>query len=357
MTQVKKLDFSGTTFFCGIDVHKKSWRVNIQTSQFELEDFSQDADVVLLHKHLTRKYPGGTFKVCYEAGFSGFSVQRWLTAHDIDCQVVNAIDVITTHKEKRQKSDKIDARKLCEHIQTKKMSGIYIPSVHWEHSRSLVRARAKIVRNQTRCKNRIWQLLHFSGLTLPKQYEAGRYWSNHFVKELLALDCGSQELRITLDLYIKDYQQTKGILLEATRAIRKLCKQPEYKREICLLRSIHGIGEVNAAVLLFELQDVNRFKCFDNLCSYVGLIPDTCSSGESQKTRGITHRKNAYLREALVESSWSVIRKDPALLMKYQSYCRRMEKNKAIIRIAKHLLSRVNYVLKNKKEYVAGVVG
>jgi hypothetical protein len=26
MTQVKKLDFSGTTIYCGVDVHKKSWR-------------------------------------------------------------------------------------------------------------------------------------------------------------------------------------------------------------------------------------------------------------------------------------------------------------------------------------------
>jgi hypothetical protein len=57
-----------------------------------------------------------------------------------------------------------------------------------------------------------------------------------------------------------------------------------------------------------------------------------------------------------VESSWSVIRKDPALLMKYKTYCRKMEKNKAIIRVAKHLLSRINYVLKNKKVYVPGVV-
>ena len=78
MTQVKKLDFTGTTIFCGIDVHKKSWRVNIQDFEFELEDFSQNADVVLLYKHLIRKYPGADFKICYEAGFSGFSAQRWL---------------------------------------------------------------------------------------------------------------------------------------------------------------------------------------------------------------------------------------------------------------------------------------
>ena len=356
MTQVKQLDFTGTTIFCGIDVHKKNWRVNIQDSEFELEDFSQNADVVLLNKHLNRKYPGAKVKVCYEAGFSGFSVQRWLKEHGIDCHLVNAADVATTDKEKRQKTDKIDARKLCEHLQTKKMKGIYVPTVNWEHGRSLVRARARIVNNQTRCKNRIWQLFHFSGLPLPKNYEAGQYWSRNFVKELQATECGTEELKTTLNLYIKDFLQTRELLLEATRAIRKLCKQPEYQTGIVYLRSIPGIGEINAAVILFELQDIYRFKRFDNLCSYVGLVPNTSDSGETKKTKGITNRSNHYLRTALVESSWSVVRKDPALLMKYKMYCRTMEKNKAIIRIAKHLLSRINYVLKNKKEYVSGVV-
>lgn len=221
----------------------------------------------------------------------------------IDCRVVNAADVATSDKEKRQKNDKIDARKLCEHLQSKKVRGIYIPSLHWEHGRSLVRARAKLVSNQTRCKNRIWQLLHFSGLALPKGYEAGQYWSSRFIKELQAIDCNSEELKTALALYIKDYQQTKTLLLEATRAIRKLCKQPGYQKDIILLRSIPGIGEINAAVMLFELQDVTRFKHFDHLCSYVGLVPDTSDSGETKRTKGITDRSNYYLRTALVESS------------------------------------------------------
>jgi len=356
MTQVKKLDFSGTTIFCGIDVHKKSWRVNVQDSEFELEDFSQNADVVLLHKHLKAKYPGASFKLCYEAGFSGFSAQRWLSEQGMDCRVVNAADVATSDKEKRQKNDKVDARKLCEHLQSKKVRGIYIPALHWEHGRSLVRARGRIVSNQTRCKNRIWQLLHFSGLSLPKGYMAGQYWSNRFIKELEAINCGSEELKTTLVLYIKDYQQTKTLLLEATRAIRKLCKQSMYTKDIFLLRSIPGIGEINAAIILFELQEVTRFKHFDHLCSYAGLVPDTSDSGETKRALGITNRSNNNLRTALVESSWSVIRKDPSMLMMYKKYCRRMEKNKAIIRIAKHLLSRINYVLKNEKEYVIGVV-
>jgi transposase len=350
------LDFSGTTIFCGIDVHKKNWRINIHDGTFELEDFSQDADAAVLHKHLMRKYPGADFKLCYEAGFSGFGVQRWFQQQGKDCAVVNAADVATSNKDRRQKSDKTDARKLCHHLQSKKMSGIYIPTPQWEHARSLVRAREKIVRNQTRCKNRIWQMLYFSGLSIPKAYAAQQYWSKNFIKVLKEINCGSDTLKTTLKLYIKDYEQTRALLLEATRALRKLCQQPEYKKPIGLLRSIPGIGVINAAVILFELQDIGRFKHFDRLCSYVGLVPDTNDSGQTQRTRGITVRTNGYLRSALVESSWIVIRKDPALLMKYKHYCKRMTGNKAVIRIAKHLLARINYVLKNEKEYEICVV-
>lgn len=56
----------------------------------------------------------------------------------------------------------------------------------------------------------------------------------------------------------------------------------------------------------------------------VRLVPDTADSGETKRTKGITHRHNPYLRTALVESSWSVVRKDPALLMKYKQYCFRL---------------------------------
>jgi transposase len=357
MTQFKKLDFKGSTIFCGVDVHKKSWRVNIQDSEFELEDFTQNPDEVLLHKHLTTLYPGANYKIGYEAGFSGFSMQRTLSQLGCQCWVVNAADIPSSDKDKRQKHDKADARKLCNYLQSKMFKAIHIPQSCWEHARTLVRTRERIVNNQTRCKNRIWQLLYFSGLPLNADQQADRYWSKRFIEGLQKLDCGgSIHLKQSLQLHIKDYLQTRLLLLEATRAIRALCREQQYARDIELLRSIPGIGEINAAVMLFELQDVTRFKRFDYLCSYVGLVPDTSDSGDTKRTKGITNRHNYYLRTALVESSWSVVRRDPALLMKYKEYCKRMEKNKAIVRIAKHLLSRINFVLRYKKEYAIGVL-
>jgi hypothetical protein len=49
-------------------------------------------------------------------------------------------------------------------------------------------------------------------------------------------------------------------------------------------------------------------------------------------------------------------KKDPAMLMKYKDYCKRMHKNKAIIKITRHLLARINYVLRKQTPYVSGLV-
>src|SRR5512135_709001 len=108
--------------------------------------------------------------------------------------------------------------------------------------------------------------------------------------------------------------------------------------------------------LLTELHEINRFKNLDKLCSYVGLIPDTDSSGETERDTGITKRRNAHLRGILIESSWIAVRKDPALMMSFNTLCRKMPKTNAIVRIARKLLARIRYVLRNQEIYVPAVV-
>ena len=358
MTKVNQLDFTGTTIFCGLDVHKLSWRVNLRDTELELKDFTQPADAGLLHRHLTKNYPGAKYKAGYEAGFCGFGIQRQLTALGIECVLLNAADIPKGDKDRRQKNDKRDARSISQELSNKKdLKSLYVPTPAWEHARTLVRNRQQQISDSTRCKCRIWHFLHFSSLPAPDKSETGQYWSRKFIKKLEEMDCsGSAELRAALQIKLQDYLHKRSLLLQSTRAIRSMYKQDAYWLLMQLILSIPGIGEINAAIILFELQDILRFKTFDNLCSYAGLVPDTDDSGETKRNKGLTHRRNTYLREALIESSWVLIKKDPAMLMKYKDYCKRMHKNKAIIKIARHLLARINYVLRKQTAYVSGIV-
>ncbi len=67
----------------------------------------------------------------------------------------------------------------------------------------------------------------------------------------------------------------------------------------------------------------------------------------------ITPRGHSVLRGAIIESAWMAARIDPALNKSYHEYCSRMEPNKAIIRIARKLLSRIRFVLKNNNPMCA----
>jgi transposase len=358
MTKVNQLDFTGTTIFCGLDVHKLSWRVNIRDVDLELKDFTQPANAPLLHKHLTKNYPGARYKVGYEAGFCGFGIQRELSELGIECILLNAADIPKGDKDRRQKNDKRDARSISQLLSTKKdLKSLYVPSPAWEHARTLVRNRQQQISDSTRCKCRIWQFLYFSSLPIPDKAETGQYWSRKFIQKLEDMDCGgSAELKAALQIKLQDHLHKRQLLLQSTRAIRSMYRQQAYWPLIKLMLSIPGIGEINAAIILFELQDIFRFKTFDHLCSYVGLIPDTDDSGETKRNKGLTHRRNTFLREALIESSWVLVKKDPAMLMKYKDYCKRMHKNKAIIKITRHLLARINYVLRKQTAYVSGLL-
>ena len=94
----------------------------------------------------------------------------------------------------------------------------------------------------------------------------------------------------------------------------------------------------------------------DDLCNYVGLVPSMHGSGDKIQTGKLLRRGRKELKIMLIEASWEAVRKDPALMAKFGELAKRMHKNKAIIRIARKLLSRIRYVLVNQQEYELSVV-
>jgi transposase len=103
-----------------------------------------------LLRYLQRNYPNGNYVSVYEAGFCGYWIDRQLRALGIKNIIVNPADVPTKHKEKRNKSDKIDSRKLARELSNNPIEGIYIPNEENEAIRGLSRLRIKLTKDQTR---------------------------------------------------------------------------------------------------------------------------------------------------------------------------------------------------------------
>ncbi len=353
MSKVKELDFTGKVIYCGLDVHKTNWKVNARMEGIEIAAFSQNPDEVSLKKHFEKNYPGAVLKVVYEAGFCGFEIQRSLKSSGIECIVVNAADIPSSDKDRKRKDDKRDARKLSIELCKGNLEGIYIPDKEMQAARTLVRQRYRLVQDQTRCKNRIKHLLMSNGISVA---DANQHWSLKSISNIQQSKFESSLLKASVNFAIEQYLQIRRILKEITMAIRNISKEDPFLKVQKFIQSVGGIGMITGMVIQTEIGDINRFKRFDSLCDYVGFVPDIYSSNDKTVVRGMSHRGNSFLKETIIESSWILIRKDPAMLMKYNEYRSRMNANKAIIRIAKHLLSRIRFLWKNEQLYVKGLV-
>ena len=355
-TTKKQLDFTGQNIYLGIDTHKKSFKITIEGELMVYKTFSQPSDVDLLVSYLHKNYPGANYFAAYEAGFSGFWIRRELQASGINCIVVNPCDVPTTDKEKKQKRDRIDSRKLARFLKHGVLEAIHIPDEETQQDRSLIRTRKRLVGNKTRCRNRIKSLMDFYGVKIPEKFQnSGTHWSKRFMGWLNEVKLGHKSGEQSLRLLIREAEYLRELLLDAERSIRILSKSDRYKENVDLLLSVPGIGRLTAMHLLTEIGDIRRFKSLDHLSSYIGLIPNVYASGEKERIGDMTKRGSKHLRAYIIESSWVAIRNDPAMGLKYHELCTRMKGNKAIIRIARKLINRIRYVLTNKEEYELAV--
>ncbi|MDO8996085.1 MAG: IS110 family transposase [Sediminibacterium sp.] len=356
-TQKTGLDFKGQNIFVGIDVHLKSWTVTILTEELMHKTFTQPCSTEILFNYLNRNFPGGSYNSVYEAGFSGFWTHYKLKEMGINNIVINPADVPTSQKEQLQKDDPTDSRKLARSLRSGDLKGIYIPSIETLGDRSLVRMRSTLVKDMVRFKQRVKSFLYFYGIAYPPEFEkSGTHWSNRFMKWLnevsLQHESGTQALKILL----QEVGHQRMLLLEVLRKIRLLSRSERYAENVALLRTIPGIALITAITFLTEIETIERFKSTDHLAGFVGLVPNYHSSGEKTNNGEMTFRGNNLLRSSLIENSWIAVRHDPAMTMSYHNYIKRMEANKAIVRIARKMLNRIYFVLKNKKEYVLCVV-
>lgn len=347
--QTNLRDFTGESIYVGIDSHLKSWHVTIMSAEMELRNFTQEPDSKQLVSFLRKYYPGANYKCVYEAGFAGFNAQRILSKEGISCIVIHPADVPTSDKEKRQKTDRIDSRKLARGLKNNDFKPVYIPDERQQQDRSLLRINDKLTRDITRIKNRIKSFLRFFGIVIPPEFNHGK-WSKGFITWLEKVSPGGRA-DLSFQVLITEYKLLREQSGQLGIQIKKLSEHPDYKQKVILLTTIPGIGLQTAMVLLTEIGDVNRFTNLKALCAYFGLIPDCHDSGDTKIVAGNTKRGNTYLKYIIIEISWMCIRYDSSLLLAYKSAVREMDSNKAIIKVARKLLNRIRFVLKNNQSY------
>jgi transposase len=307
----------------------------------------------VLLNYVTNHFPGHEVSCCYEAGCCGYWIARALQQYEWQVLVVNPGDVPRRHKQEWNKTDKIDSRNLCEQLKANNIHGIGIPEEEQEQLRSLFRRRIHLATQLRTIKAHIKSQLLYYGIQLPEEYDNPN-WSHAMKTWLGNLQWQFSTAAAAMQSRIKQLDFLWYETLQISNELRAYCRK-YYKKDYYLLKTVPGIGGITASAILAELGDIRRFKRLDELASLVGLVPGIYQSSNTDINLGLTKRSNRQLRSLLIEASWVAVRTDMALQNYYRKHLPK-EPNKAIIKVAHKLLSRIRAVIISEVPYQRGLI-
>lgn len=350
---LSKIDYSNKTIYVGLDVHTSKWYSTI-ICEDKISPKVFDANPEKLANYLKKHYPDAKYKAAYEAGCFGFWGQHELQALGIETIVINPADIPTSDKDKVQKNDKNDSRKIALALRNSMLESINIPTRTQLEHRALSRRRDDLVGKCTCVKNQIKSDLKFYGISYSEEFEkSGTHWSKKFVDWLGKI----KFITVVGNNVMKSRINELNWLAEEIKLISKqldeLMQTEEYKEGYRIVRSVPGIGPIHGATFILEVMDIEkRFKRADQFHSYVGLVPSEHSSGDSRHIGHLSRRCNRFLRKIFVEASWIAIKKDLALNKYFEDLKKRgMKSTLAIVKVARKLANRLRCILKKKEEY------
>lgn len=120
-----------------------------------------------------------------------------------------------------------------------------------------------------------------------------------------------------------------------------------YENAISLLRTIPGVDRASAITILSEIgTDMSQFSSSKRLCCWAGLTPGSNESAGKKKSVRIT-RAGVYLKPALVQCAHAAVKStaSPYYKTKYERISKRRGKKRAIIAIARMILTAVYHML------------
>jgi len=339
--------------YCGIDIHKHHWNLCFFCDGIIVEKLTIDSDFHLLLRHTQRFYSSAQkIHFVYEAGFSGFHLQRQLAGRNYDCTITPPNRVPQSHD--KVKTDKRDANKLAQFLASGLLKKVYVPPLSVEADRQILRLRKGCQQKLTRVKNQIKSYLNLHGCySYPVN---GSKWSKNYISWLESLEFELPTQRFVLQEYLKEFYYFQNRIAELTCRLREMAEQKAYQKNYKRLVACKGIGLITAMTFLLEVHDFHRFPSAEKFTSYLGLTPSQFSSGDHVRLGHITREGNSHVRCALVESTWTVIRHDPFLCDKYNRIrAKGTNGKKAIVATARSLAVRLRRCLLDDADYVVGV--
>jgi len=279
----------------GLDVHARSVRLAALCADELLEECTLPYDHEAIERAIVR-WPEA--RACYEAGPTGFGLQRHLAAAGIDCAVV-APALVPQRPGDRVKTDSRDARALARLHQGGLLETIWVPDPATEAARDLIRAREDARIDRMRDRHRLSKFCLRNGLTMP-----GRSWGITRRNWLSRQSFEHPARQRAFESYCHTVDLVDARIESMETEIRQVAVEGPWASLVARLRCLRGIDTLSALGLAVEIGDFHRFGEAEKFMGFVGLVPSEHSSGAKRAQGSITKAGNAHVRRLLVEASW-----------------------------------------------------
>lgn len=292
----------GIKFFVGLDVHKDTIAVAVaEPGRGAGRQIGVIAhNVAKLEKLLERYGEPRQVQVVYEAGPTGYGLQRTLAARGYPCQVI-APSLIPKRAGDRIKTDRRDGLRLAELARAGELRAIWIPDPNDEAIRDLARAREDAVNARTQARHQLKGFL----LRHAVRYAGRSSWTQSFYRWLGTLNWGKPGAQTAFTEYWQAVSAAEQRVVRLTAALAGSIEGWRFEPVVGALQALRGIDQISAIGLVAEIGDIGRFDHPRKLMGYLGLVPSEHSSGERVSRGAITKAGNAHARRLLTEAAWN----------------------------------------------------
>lgn len=289
--------------YIGLDVHNESIAVSIAPSdttevrRWGVLGGTHDHVLQFVHQ-LQKAHPQAALKFCYEAGPRGFPLCRYLRGLGHECILVCPSRVPRAPGD-RVKTDRRDADQLARLHRAGELSALHVPEPEDEALRDLLRAREQVRQARHRARQQLKMFLLRHNLRYAGQSAWTAAHLRHLAKVKMPFPAQQFAFQEHLDQITQAGERLERYDTELARQVAAWRWEPVVRA----LMSLRGVALLNAAILVAELGDLNRFTRPAELMSYLGLVPGEHSSGASRQQGGLTKMGNGHARRALVEAA------------------------------------------------------
>ena len=255
---------------------------------------------------------------CYEAGFDGFWLDRWLAGQGIENRVLDPSSIEMPRRARQAKTDRLDLERLMRVLirheggEPRVCSVVRPPSPEQEDARRLSRERDRLITERTAHGNRIKGLLHGQGVRdveprrkdFREQLARARTGDGRALPAKLVAEIVREHARLLL--VVEQLAEVEGQM----QAEREAAVPDSRARQVNQLLGLKGIGPVGGETLVNEVF-WRDFRNRREVGAYFGLVGTPFDSGQSSREQGISKSGNGRARTLAIELSWLWLRHQP----------------------------------------------